>query len=186
MDLQRVVGRIKAVLLVVSTKVASQMQLVQMLLKRLNIIEKFFAEVAPRVWQDLGAPFRREISMFNVRTQLLNVVNPLLSNENWSAFEADLAEGLLMNWLQMPSQAFNIRKDCLYIAVVHQALQTPQLVASGLCLFVVVKDLFIFLVLDGSFAEPLLELVPGKLLVLGDDDLFKLSLADGTLVVFHD
>ena len=82
MDLQRVVGRIKAVLLVVSTKVASQMQLVQMLFKCLNIIEKFFAEVAPRVWQDLGAPFRREISMFNVRTQLLNVVNSLLSNEN--------------------------------------------------------------------------------------------------------
>lgn len=97
MDLQRVVVRIQAVLLKVTTKVASQMKLVQMLLKFLNIVKKFFAEVTPWVWQDLGAPFRPEISMFNVRTQLLNVVNPLLPNENCAAFQADFAECPLMN-----------------------------------------------------------------------------------------
>lgn len=51
--------------------------------------------------------------MLNMTPQLLHVVDPLLSNKHGSAFEADQAEGFLVDRLHMATKAFLVGEGLL-------------------------------------------------------------------------
>ncbi len=71
----------------------------QVVQKYLVVKKVLFAEVAPRMRQDLCALFGTRIAMLNMLSQLLNVVNSLLSNKYRPASQTHFAECLLMHIL---------------------------------------------------------------------------------------
>ena len=66
------------------------------------IEEELLAEVAVRMWHDLSVPFVTNVTVLDVATKLLDVIQSLLSDENGSTLEANLAESSVMSALQMP------------------------------------------------------------------------------------
>jgi len=102
-DFKRGVVFVMAVLLEVSTEIACQMKLMQVLLERLCVVEELFTEVTPGMRQDLSPTLGPGVTIFNMRAQFLDVVNTLLTNEDGAALETDFAEGLLMDLFEMAS-----------------------------------------------------------------------------------
>jgi len=102
-DFKRGVVFVMAVLLEVSTEIACQMKLMQVLLEGLCVVEELFTEVTPGMRQDLSPTLGPGVTIFNMRAQFLDVVNTLLTNEDSAALETDFAEGLLMDLFEMAS-----------------------------------------------------------------------------------
>ena len=68
----------------------------QVVVELLIVEEVLLAEVAPGVRQDLGLLFVARVSVINVSTQEVRVVEPLLFDKDQATFEAYLAVGLLV------------------------------------------------------------------------------------------
>jgi len=95
----------------------------QVVLKDLIVEEKLFAEITPRVRQNLGSFVGRRVSVLDVAPERFKVVDPLLSDKNSATLEANLAECLLVHTFKMSPQTFHVGEHLRCRAVVHQALQ---------------------------------------------------------------
>lgn len=94
--------RVIHVLELVIAEVAGQVHSLEMVQEN-QIVEKvLLAEVTPGVGQNLGSFLRARVTMLNMVTQGLDMVDSLLSNEDSPSREADLTEGLLMDRLRVP------------------------------------------------------------------------------------
>ena len=115
--------------------------------------------------------------------QLLDVVDPLLPDEDGSAFETNLAESFLVIALHVLSQAVNVGKGMLRVAVLDQTRQVtkPHSFSLSLCIFII--DRVVFLICDASPPQLVVKLMPRQLFVLRYDNLFALLFANGALVV---
>ncbi len=82
MILQAWVRRVVYVLVVVWAKMASEMLPAQVIKEDLVIEEVLEAEIAPWVRQNLSLSVCARISIVNMISDLFNVVEPLLSDEN--------------------------------------------------------------------------------------------------------
>lgn len=80
--LQRQIVLVEPVLLEFAAKIACQVQLVKVFLKRLRVIKELLAEVAPRMRENLRAALVRSVAVLNMRPQFLNMVNSLLADED--------------------------------------------------------------------------------------------------------
>ena len=66
------------------------------------VIEKVpFTEIAPWMWENFSLSIIARISKFNMIFELFNMIESLLSNEDQSAFQTNLAERFLMLRLQV-------------------------------------------------------------------------------------
>jgi hypothetical protein len=81
------------VLVSIAAQVASQMLPVDVVDEGQVIEQELLAEVAVWMWHDLSVSFIADVSVFDVGTELLYVIESLLPDEDCTAFEADLAEG---------------------------------------------------------------------------------------------
>ena len=86
------------------------MHTVQVLSKDDIIEEEFFAEIAPWVRQDLGSFITSRVTVLNMTSQLLNMVDTLLADENCATLETDLTKRLLMCFFHVTSQTLFIRE----------------------------------------------------------------------------
>ena len=86
------------------------MHTVEVLSKDDIVEEEFFAKVTPRMWQDLGSLITCRVTVFDMITQLLNMVDALLADEHCATLETNKAECLLMCFFHVAPQAFIIRE----------------------------------------------------------------------------
>ena len=112
-DLERLIIVVEHISVSIATEVTRQMHTVEVLSKTDIIEEKFFAKVAPWVRQDLCPFIISRVTVLNMITQLLNVVDALLADEHCATFETDKAECLLMSFLHVAPQTFLIREMLL-------------------------------------------------------------------------
>ena len=89
------------ILMSITTQMACQVLPVYVVDESQVIEQELLAEVAVWMRHDLSVPFVTNVSVFNVVTELLDVIQSLLTNENCSTFEANLAEGSVMCTFQM-------------------------------------------------------------------------------------
>ena len=158
---------------------------VQVLAEDIAIEEELFAEIAPRMRKDLRTALVRRVPMLYVHPQLLHVVDALLANEDRAALQAHQAERLLMRGLHMSPQTLLVRELLFMVAVGYQARQRSELHAFDLGRSVRVVDGLIGSVLVALVAHIVVELGPGELFVLRDDNLLQLLLAERTIFVLH-
>ena len=159
---------------------------VQVLAEDIAIEEELFTEVAPRVRKDLGAALVGRVPVLYVLPQTLHVVDALLSNEDGAALQADQTERLLMRGLHMSPQTLLVRELLLVVAVGYQTCERSELHALDLGRPVGVVDGLIGAVLVALVPHVAIELGPGELLVLRDDDLLQLLLAQRAVFVLHE
>lgn len=93
------------------------MHLVQVLAKHVAVEEIFLAKIAPGVRQNLSSSIIRWVAVFDVRAQLLHVVDPLFADKDRATFQADQAESLLMGLLHMAPQTLLVRELLFVLAV---------------------------------------------------------------------
>lgn len=101
MFLQAVVVLVVSVLKLVAAQVTSQMHSTHMILELNIVIEVFLAVITPRVRKDFWSFLRCRVSSFNVRSQFIKMVNPLLPYEDSPAFKTNFAESFLVLLLNM-------------------------------------------------------------------------------------
>lgn len=101
MNFKSLIVVIKHVTEVLSTEMARQMHFMKMLAENTAVKEEFLAEIAPRMGQNLGTLLICRITMLDMGSQLLQVVDSLLANKHCTALKADQTEGLLMRGLHM-------------------------------------------------------------------------------------
>ena len=95
------------------------MHTVEMLSKDDIIEEEFFAKIAPRVRQNLGSFIAGRVTVLNMTTQLLNVVDTLLADENCATLETDLTKRLLMCFFHMAPQTLFIGEMLFSRTICH-------------------------------------------------------------------
>jgi hypothetical protein len=84
------------VLVGVAAQMTCQVLPVYMLDKSRIIEQELLAEVTVWMRHDLSVPFVTNVTIFDVGTELLDVIQSLLPDEDGSALEADFAECLLV------------------------------------------------------------------------------------------
>jgi len=134
---------------------------VQVLAENVAVEEELFAEVTPWVRQNLSATVTRGVSMFDMVTQLLHVVNPLLANEDSATFEADKTKGLLMCGLHVATQTLLIRELLFVFAVGHETGQCSQFHTLDLRLPICVVDRVIGPVRVTFMPDIVVKFIPG-------------------------
>ena len=122
-DFQALIIVVIHLAVMLTAKMAVQVHAVQMLFKLISIEEVLFAEVAPRMRQNLGASVAGRVTVLYVLAQRLHVIYALLADEHGAAFEADFAESLLMHLLHVPSQALLVRELLLVGATRNETSQ---------------------------------------------------------------
>lgn len=90
------------VLVSISAQMARQMLPIYVIVKGQVIEQELLAEVTVWMWHYLAVPFIADVSVFDVGTELLYVVQSLLPDEDCTPFEANLAEGSVVRTFQMP------------------------------------------------------------------------------------
>ena len=111
------------------------------------------------------------------------MIQPLLPDKHCSSLKTDFAESFLVVSLQVSLKRWHIWKLLLGAAIVHHAVEGPELqtgLPGGFC---VIEHVFVFRVLFAVFHDLLLEELPGHLLVVSDDDLIEVCLANRTLCI---
>lgn len=171
-DLEGLVVVVEHVTEVLSAQMARQMVPLQVLVEDTAIKEELLAEVTPGVGQNFGTLFTRRVSMLNVHSQFLHVVDPLLANKHGSPFEANQAESLLMSCLHMPPHTLLVRERLLCCAVCDKTSQCSKLHSLNLGGPVVIVNGFISAILVTIVAHISIKLIPSELLILSDDHLF--------------
>ena len=121
MDFKGLIIVVKHVSVGLAAEVTRQMHTVEMLGKTIVIEEEFFTKVAPGMRQDLSPAVTRWITMLDVRSQLLHVVDALLANEDSAALQADKAESFLVCGLHVAPQALLVWELLLVLTVGDQA-----------------------------------------------------------------
>ena len=91
-----------------AAEVTRQMHTVEMLGKTIVIEEEFFAKVAPGMWQDLGSSVTRRVTVLDVITQLVNMVDALLADEHCASLETDQTKCLLVCFFHVAPQTLII------------------------------------------------------------------------------
>ena len=86
MDFQRLIVVVVHVAVLLAAQVARQVHSVEVLLEAVDVEEVLLAEVAPRVGQYLSAPITRRVTMLNVVSQFLHVVDALLPYKHSAPF----------------------------------------------------------------------------------------------------
>ena len=86
------------------------MHTIEMLSKTDVIEEKLFTKVTPGMRQNLSSSIARRVTVLDMITQLLNVVDALLADEHCATLETNKAKCLLMCFLHVAPQAFIIRE----------------------------------------------------------------------------
>ena len=105
---------------------------VEMFAEYIAIEEELLTKVAPGMGQNLGALVTGRVTVLDMITQLLHVIDSLLANENCAAFEADETESFLVNRLHMASQTFLVRELFLVLTLIHQTSESSELHAFDL------------------------------------------------------
>jgi len=90
------------VLVMISAQMACQVLPVYVVDEGQVIEQELLAEVTVWMRHDLAVPFVADVTVFDVATELLDVIQSLLTHENGPAFEANLAEGSVVRTFQMP------------------------------------------------------------------------------------
>jgi len=101
MNFESLIVIIKHVSEVLSTQMARQMHFIQMLAELTGVEEEFLAEIAPGMGQNFGTLFICRVTVLDMGSQLLQVVDSLLANKHCATLKADQTEGLLMRGLHM-------------------------------------------------------------------------------------
>ena len=109
-DFERLIIVVEHISVLIATEVTRQMHTVEVLSKDDIVEEEFFAKVTPRMWQDLGSLITCRVTVFDMITQLLNMVDALLADEHCATLETNKAECLLMCFFHVAPQAFIIRE----------------------------------------------------------------------------
>ena len=102
-----------------------QMHTIEMLSKTDVIEEKLFTKVTPGMRQNLSSSIARRVTVLNMITQLLNVVDALLADEHCATLETDQTKCLLVCFFHVASQTLIIREMLLSRAIVYQAGECP-------------------------------------------------------------
>ena len=92
-----------------------------MLLKGHAVKEEFLAEVAPWMRQDLGTALRSRVTIVDMVSEFLHVIDALLSDKHCATLEANETKCFLMSSLHVSSQALLVREMLPRLAVVDQA-----------------------------------------------------------------
>ena len=103
------------------------MHTVEMLTKNDVIEEKFFTKVTPGMRQNLSTSITRRVTVLNMITQLLNMVDALLADKHCATLETDQTKCLLVCFLHVAPQTFNIGEMLFSRAIIYQAGKCPQL-----------------------------------------------------------
>ena len=127
MHLKRLVVVVVHVAILIATQVTRQVHAVQVLNKHIAVKEELLAEVTPWVGEDLCTTITRWVPMLDVSSQVLHVIDSLLTDENCAAFQADETKGLLMRVFHVAPQAFLVWEVILGSALVDQASQSSKL-----------------------------------------------------------
>jgi len=124
------------------------------------------------------------VSIVDVISQVLDMIDPLLANEDRAALEADLAEGLLVVMLQMPHQGADVRElRLMSLTILDETVQSSEVHAGLLSFGIRIENVFVLLVLDSFLLHLLVEVGPRQIVVISNDDFIQFSLADGALVI---
>jgi hypothetical protein len=136
--------------------------------------------------QDLPMVVIPSISKLNMLSQVLHMVESLLSDENSSSLQTNLAESLLMVLLQVSLQRRHIRElRVASLARGDHAVQNSKPHTGFLSLWGVVENGLVGSVLDALLAEFAVEGVEGHFSVISDNDLVELSFTNGALLVLQ-
>ena len=127
MHLKRLVVVVVHVAILIATQVTRQVHAIQVLNEHIAIKEELLAKVTPRVREDLCTTITRWVSMLDVPSQVLHVIDSLLTDEHCAALKADETKGLLMRVFHVASQAFLVWEVILGRALVDQASQSSEL-----------------------------------------------------------
>ena len=127
-SLQSLICLIVHILVVFTAQMACKMHSIQMINEYQLVEEVFFAEIAPRVRQDLSLLFSARVSMFDMLRKLFaHIVESLLSDKHQAALHAYFAESLLVLTLQVLFKRLYICIFKVWIAIVNQAMHLSQL-----------------------------------------------------------
>jgi hypothetical protein len=102
--LQRRVVVVVHMLVIITAQVACEVHSLQVIMEEQLIKEELLAKITPRMWQNFSTFLRPNITIFNVVSQRLYVVNALLSNEDCATGQANLAKSLLVSCFHVASQ----------------------------------------------------------------------------------
>ena len=127
MHLKRLVVVVVHVAILIATQVTRQVHAVQVLNKHIAVKEELLAEVTPWVGEDLCTTITRWVPMLDVSSQVLHVIDSLLTDEHCAVLKADETKGLLMRVFHVASQAFLVWEVILGSALVDQASQSSEL-----------------------------------------------------------
>jgi len=170
------------VLVSIAAQMAGQMLPVQVVDEGQVIEEELLAEVTVWMGHDLPVLFIADVSVFDVGTELLYVIESLLSDEDCTAFEADLAEGSVVRAFQMPLERSHVRKVLSGVAIMNQAIQRTKVQARLLrCRTMEIHSIILWVCLAIPF-DLLVEKAPGKILIIRDYDLIQVSITHGALL----
>lgn len=154
----------------------------QVVKENLLVKEKLFAKITPRVRQNFSALFWTHITVLNVGSERLDMIDALLSDEDGATCETNFAKCLLMSCFQVTSQRLHIWEALSALTIVHQTLQRAQFHSSCFRTRIFIPNRGVFFILDDIV---LLNLVPRKSSIITHDDLFELSLTNWALLVVH-
>lgn len=149
------------------------------------IEQELLAEVTVWMWHDLSMPLVSNVAVFNMTTKLLNVIQSLLPNENSSSFETNLAESSIMRTFHMPLQGRFVWKLLPRVTIMNQTIQRTEMQACLLSCFTMEIDCIILWVFLAILLDLLIEKAPGKVLIVGDDDLIEVGITHGALLGFQ-
>ena len=100
---------------------------IYMVVKIKVIKQKLFTKIAIRVRQNLAMSLVTDISKFNVASECLNMIQPLLPDKHRSSFQTNLAESLFVRSLQMPLERCYVGEELPRRTIVDHAIQVSQL-----------------------------------------------------------
>jgi len=170
------------VLVSIAAQMAGQMLPVHVVDEGQVVEQELLAEVAVWMGHDLSVPFIADVSVFDVGTELLYVIESLLPDEDCTAFEADLAEGSVVRTFQMPLERWLVREVLSGVAIMDQAIQRTKVQARLLrCLTMEIHGIILWVFLAIPF-DLLVEKAPGKILIIRDYDLIQVSITHGALL----